>query len=162
MKDKSILVLVFITIIILLAGCSKNGDLPENIIGTYTYSECVYLNPLSSSTMEGYTGSENKNMIIYQLEENRFLIFDANNEVIEEFSNVEYINVDVYLDNEDIFNLFASDFLDNVDSRYDIYSDGKRIDYLIYSKDEEIFIAELKDLKGNTAGFSIWAIFNIE
>jgi hypothetical protein len=84
------------------------------------------------------------------------------NEIIEEYGDVEYIEVDVYLDNDDLFNLFASDFLDTIDYRYNIYSDGDRIEYLIYIKDEEIFIAELKDIGGTTNGFSIWAIFNIK
>ena len=163
MRNKKLLIVVLIAMSVLLTGCSKNADLPENIIGTYTYSDCVYLNPLSShAPMSGYTGSENKDMITYQLEENRFLIYDSNNELVEEFNDVEYRKVDVYLDNEDIFNLFASDFLENIDSRYDIYSNDKRIDYLLYTKDDELFVAELKDLKGNTTGFSIWAIFNIK
>ena len=162
MRNKTILILMLITLSILLAGCSKNGDLPKNIMGTYTYSECVYLNPLSSSIMEGYTGSNNKDMFTYQLKENEFIIYTDDNEIIEEYGDVEYIEVDVYLDNDDLFNLFASDFLDTIDYRYNIYSDGDRIEYLIYIKDEEIFIAELKDIGGTTNGFSIWAIFNIK
>ncbi|MCK5387932.1 MAG: hypothetical protein KAJ22_01490 [Candidatus Izimaplasma sp.] len=161
MRNKTILILALMTLFFLLTGCSKNGNLPENIIGTYTYSECVYLNPLSSSTMDGYTGSNN-DMFTYELKEYEFIMYTVDNEIIEEYVNVEYIEVDVYLDNDDLFNLFASDFLDTIDYRYDIYSDGDRIEYLIYIKDEEIFIAELKDIGGTTSGFSIWAIFNIK
>ena len=162
MRNKTILILVLITISILFTGCSKNGDLPESTIGTYTYSECVYLNPLSSSTIWGYNGSNNKDMFTFQLEENEFVIYTADNEIIEKYLDVEYKNVDVYLGNEEMFNLFASDFLDTVDYRYDIYSEGDRIEYLIYTNDDDIYIAELKDVGGTTAGFSIWAIFNIK
>lgn len=161
MRNKTILILVLMTISILLIGCSKTGNLPDNIIGTYTYSECVYLNPLSSSSMDGYTGSNN-DMFTYQLKENEFIIYTIDNEIIEEYGDVEYIDVDVYLDNDDMFNLFAANFLDTIDYRYDIYSDGGRIEYLIYIRDDEIFIAELKDIGGTTNGFSIWAIFNIK
>jgi len=163
MWNKIVLIIVIASSMILISGCSKENEIIKvDMIGDYTYSECVYLNPLSSATIWGYNGSNNKNMASFIIGETELIIYDSENEIVEEFYDVEYVEVDLDLDIDNMISLMLPDFLDTVEHRYDIYSDGKRIEYIIYMNDEEIFIAELNYLGGTSTASSIWAVFRIE
>ena len=163
MWNKIVLVLSIITTMFLLSGCSKGYEIPNNdIIGDYSYSECVYLNGVSSATMEGYRGSNNKNLSTFIIKENELTIYNDDNEVVEEYTDIEYIEVDLDLDIDNMFSIWLPDFLDNVEHRYDIYSNGKRIEYIIYMNGEDMYIAESKYLGGTTTASSIWAVYSIK
>jgi len=159
--NKTILVVFLITMTIIFSVRSIVKEIPDTkITGTYVYSECIYLNPLSSSTKE-YQTELYFHKFSYRIEENKFTIYDIGNETTKEYGDIEYTKVDVYLDIDEFLSLQLDDFLESADARYDVYSDGAKVDYIIFSSGGNIFIAESKMIGGGNTVFTIFTIFSV-
>ncbi len=139
----------------------SNYSSVSKIYGTYTYSECVYLNPLSSSTID-YQTEINENKFTYNLEDYEFFIYNADNEIIEEYADIEYVNVDLYFDVGEFSNFGTEGFLDNVETRYDIYSEGIKIEYALFVGSEDIYLAETRMIGEDNSVLTFWTVFIID
>ena len=157
---KSIIFLIILITTIVFTGGSNKEVIPNTISkGTLVYSECIYLNPLSSSTRDYFT-EINQHNLSYEIEENKFTIHDRENDSRTEYIDIEYVYVDVYLNIDVVLGEELDNFLESVDARYDIYSRGVKIDYIIYIRDEHLFLAESKMIGGDNSVFTIWTIIS--
>lgn len=161
--NKTIIVAFIITIAIVFSVNSIVKEVPDlsetDVIGTYYYSECVYLHPLSSSTIDYQTELYMHN-ISFDVSEFKFAIIDKVNDTTKNYWDIEFTKVDLYLDLDEFGRLQLDDFLESVDTRYDVYSAGTKLDYVIFFSGENTFIAESKMLGGGNNIFTIFKIFS--
>ena len=156
---KTNMYIIFMIVILLsLVSCSnQKEDSGFDIFGEYTYGDCVYLNPLSSSTLD-YQTELYHDIYYYDISEKKLLFYSNADGLLKTYENVEYRKVDIDLDLEDIFSLFSDDFLDYVDYRFDLYINNERIGLTIFQSNLKIYIAETRMLGGGNTIFSIWII----
>lgn len=144
-----------------LLGCS-NKDEEENIdiTGLYFYNECIYVNPLSSSTPENQTNLY-KHMRNFEFGDSSLSYTDINDGLLEQYSNIEYVLVDVNTNIDSVFNLGINDFLETIDTRYDILNNNEWIHFFILIKGQKVYIAESNTIGENNDIYVIWSVFEI-
>lgn len=162
--NKTILVAFIMTVIIIFSVrtvVKEVSDLPDTeITGIYYYSECIYLHPMSSSTIDSQT-EVYMHKLSFDLDDYKFTIYDRENDITKRYWDIEYAKVDVYLDIDDFSSLQLDEFLESVDSRYNIYSEDTKLEYIIFFSGENIFIAETQMIGGGNTVFTIFTIFSV-
>lgn len=157
---KKLVVLVMFMLVVFLGGCSKEYNIVRNLEGRYYYQECVYLNLLSSSTIDSH--SELYGEVIYiEFFDNQIMYFGSD-ETLRTFVSIEYRKEDVNKDLDSLITMDLNGVFDSFDYRYDIYSNNISVGLTIFIKDETIYLAETKMIGGSRDVFTVWSIFLID
>ena len=155
------LILVFIfTLTLLLSGCSTNNDILNQLEGEYYYKECIYLTPLSSSTLDAYPGLYGS--VIYIEFSDGQIIYYGNNEVTRTYNEIEFKEEDVDKDLDEIITLDFDNVFETFEYRFDIYSEDSSVGLTIFVKGETIYLAETRMIGGSHDVFAVWSIVEIE
>jgi len=162
MKTKTVIVLLFITLLF-VSGCSnKKDDHPMELRGEYKYGECVYLTVLSSSTCGLF---ELENGKYFDFSETTLKEYNTLGELEHDYQNITYslVPVDLNLDvNNDPLDLFIpKEFLENAKYRFDIYNNDNSIQYSIFESENKFYIAETRMLNSSIDNFTIWSIYEL-
>ncbi len=160
MKNKLVLIILF-CIVFVLSGCSNEvNDMTKELSGKYFYKECVYLNLLSSSTLDYQTNLYKQNVYI-DFGEKELSYYNSESELIE-YKNVEFIENELDNEVDSVLNLEINDVLDDFDIRYDIYSDNQLVSLVVFIANQKVYLAETRMIGGSNNILVIWSIFEID
>ncbi len=137
-------------------ACSNNTEDEFNTFGDYTYSECVYVNPLSSSTI-GYLTELYSGNVTVSIQQEYFTISYLDSSLIH-VDNPDYISLVVDTDIDNIINLNANDFLNAISFRFDIYLGEDFQGYTIFQNSTNIYLARIESIEEN---YFIWEIYQL-
>jgi len=157
MKIKILLLMLFI-LSFSITSCSNNRDVSFSSFGDYTYYECVFVNSLSSSTIEYLTelNGGNINVAIYE----EYFSIDSSDSQMIHIDNPNYVNYKVNSDIDTAFNLNIDSFLKDISFRYDIYINEEYQGYSIFLNNTDLYIARIEN--SDDVDCIIWEIYILQ
>lgn len=156
---RKVLILLLALLLTFTAGCDKEEEFIDDLDGKYTYYECVYLNFLSSSTLE-YDTERYSGIIYLEFGENE-LSYYGSDEVLHTYENISYVKKKINTDLDDVISLDLNGVFDSFENRYDVYNDGESIGLTLFTTEDTLFLAETRMLGGSSNIFTVWSIFEI-
>ncbi len=159
MKKKCFLFALIIIIGFSISSCSNQESTPIEFFGEFSYGECVYINPLSSATLD-YMTEKNEGLGLIEIEAELFQITFQD----EELSHLQTpiyteTEIDLYINNG--FNINIQSFLSTVIKRTDIYIGDEYQGYSLFTNTDTIYLAQIKYL-GENNDWAVWSIYQLQ
>jgi hypothetical protein len=145
---------------ILLSSCAQNEEsIIDDLDGDYYYVECIYLSPLSSSTLDAYPGLYGS--LIYITFSDNQVVYYGNDDETRSYNQIEFREEEVNKDLDDLITLDLNGVFETFESRYDIYSDDVSIGLTVFVDGDTLYLAETRMIGGSNDIFSVWSIVEI-
>jgi hypothetical protein len=145
---------------IMLTSCSAEGtEVVDTLSGKYYFDECVYLTFLSSSTKEYF--AEQHSGEVYILFDETSIEYHGTEQTTLQYDQVNFKNIPVTENFDDVLNLDIDDVFSNFDQRFDIYDGNSYIGLTLFVNEDSIYLAEIRILGENPEEYFIWAIFSL-
>lgn len=157
---KKFLVVLCLMVTILLSSCAQNEEsIIDDLDGDYYYVECIYLSPLSSSTLDAYPGLYGS--LIYITFSDNQVVYYGNDDETRSYNQIEFREEEVNKDLDDLITLDLNGVFETFESRYDIYSDDVSIGLTVFVDGDTLYLAETRMIGGSNDIFSVWSIVEI-
>ena len=158
---KKFLVVLCLMVTISLSSCAQNEEsIIDDLDGDYYYVECIYLSPLSSSTLDAYPGLYGS--LIYITFSDNQIVYYGNDDETRSYNQIEFREEEVNKDLDDLITLDLNGVFEAFESRYDIYSDAVSIGLTVFVDGDTLYLAETRMIGGSNNIFTVWSIVEIE
>lgn len=155
---KKLFILFFL--MILLSSCAHSNPVVDNLSGSYSYQECVYLSPFSSATLD-YMSSLHEGKVAITFLDDAITYVDTAGKT-NHFQQITYHKEDVYHQIDPVIHVGISSVFERFQNRFDIYDDNKYTGITLYFVDNDLYLAELALINTSSADYLVQAIYKIQ
>lgn len=157
---KAILIGSFLLFLLLLVGCDTpvDNDIEFQLEGMFYYEEAIYLNPLSSATLE-FESDRVKGT--HSIEITDDILIHQYGDASKTYEHISFKEVEVKKDFDELLSLDPNKIFDDFDKRYDLYDDNTRIGLSLFMIDNQVYIAETRYLGSSHDIFTVWAVYKL-
>lgn len=151
-------VIMFVLLFFLVACDETKTEEEFSFEGTYAYEEAVYLNPLSSATLD-YETAAVKDVRTLEITEDSLIY--TNDDVTKVYDQLRFVEKEIYEDLDDLFSIDINNVFDTFDKRYDLYDGDTPINLTLFLKEDELYIADARYLGNGNPLFTIWVVYRL-
>jgi len=155
---KKVILISSFLLLLLLVGCNTPVENnPEfQFKGLFYYEETIYLNPLSSATLE-YESERVKGT--HSIEITDDILVHQYGDDSHTYENISFKEEEVKKDFDELLSLDPNNTFDNFDKRFDIYNNDTGIGLSLFIIDSQVYIAETRYLSSDV--FTVWAVYKL-
>lgn len=156
---KAILIGSFL-LLLSLVGCDTpaDNDIEFQLRGMFYYEEAIYLNPLSSATLE-YESDRVKGT--HSIEITDDILVHQYDDESETYEHISFKEENVKKDFDELLSLDPNKIFDDFDKRYDLYNNNTGIGLSLFMIDNQVYIAETRYLGSNDDVFTVWTVYKL-
>jgi len=153
-------IIYLLCLLILLSSCTNRNPVIDDLSGSYSYHECVYLSPFSSATLDYMTSlHEGKDAISFLDDDITYV--DTLGETYH-FQQITYHKEDIYHQIDPVIHDGISSVFDRFQERYDIYEYDQYTGLSLYIVDEDIYLAEITLINTSSTDYLVKAIYKLQ
>lgn len=153
-------IIYLLCLMMLLSSCTNRNPVIEDLSGSYSYQECVYLSPFSSATLDYMTSlHEGKDAISFLDDDITYV--DTLGETYH-FQQITYHKEDIYHQIDPVIHDGISSVFDRFQERYDIYDHDVYTGITLYFIDEEIYLAEIILINTSSTDYLVKVIYKLQ
>jgi hypothetical protein len=150
----------FLVIFIFLLGACEKEKIPTEILtGSYTYQECVYLSPFSSSTLD-YMTSLHEGDDAVQFHDDSVTYKDTLGHTFT-FQQISYQKEDIYYEIDPVIHDGISSLFASFESRFDMYDHDQYTGLTFYLIDDSIYLAEISVIGASSSSYLVTSIYKL-